>query len=301
MASGERLDRFLVRTGLATSRRQARELIANSLVRVNGRVLHKGETVAPNDRVDVEQTSKGPALKPNPEIPVVVLFQDPSMLIVDKPTLLPCHPIRRDERTTLINAVVARFPETADAGDKPLEGGLVHRLDNGTSGALIIARNPDSFAWLRGAIRGGRIEREYLALISGEAREPMELTAAIAHHPKNHRKMVIVHEAAAQTRGAARPASTIVEPIRHVGSCTLVRVKPKSGARHQIRVHLADAGFPLVGDELYGGPPLAELKPGRFFLHLSRIRMQSPATGDRVSVEAPLPGDLLDVLTNLER
>ena len=289
-----------MRTGLAASRRQARELIAQSLVRVNGRVLHKGETVAPNDRVDVERAGDGPALKPNPDLPLAVLLEDPSMLIVDKPGLLPCHPIRRDERATLMNAVVARFPETAGPGDKPLEGGLVHRLDNGTSGALIIARNPAAFAWLRSAIRGGRIEREYTAMISGQAREPMELTAAIAHHPKNHRKMVVVHEAAAQIRGAARPASTIVEPIRRLALCTLVRVKPKSGTRHQIRVHLADAGFPLIGDELYGGPPLADLKPGRFFLHLSRIRMQSPASGEQVTIEAPLPADLQDLLARLE-
>jgi 23S rRNA pseudouridine1911/1915/1917 synthase len=297
VADGERLDRYLVRTGLAASRRQARELLANGLVRVNGRILTKGHAVEPSDRVQVEQAYEGPALKSNPEIPLAVLFEDPAMLVVDKPGLLPCHPIRRDERETLMNAVVARFPETADAGDKPLEGGLVHRLDNGTSGALIIARNPASFAFLRSAIRGGRIERHYLALLSGHPGATLELTAPIAHHPKNRRKMIVVHEhVGAQGRVAARPALTIVEPIRRIGASTLVRVIPKSGTRHQIRAHLADAGFPLMGDELYGGPPLAHLPPGRFFLHLSRMRVVSPAGGGQCTIEAPLPSDLTEAL-----
>jgi len=298
VAGGERLDRFLVRTGFAASRRQARDLVASGLVRVNDRVPAKGQAVEPNDRVQVDQAPQGgPALKSNPDLPLEVLFEDPAMLVVAKPGLLPCHPIRRDERATLMNAVAARYPETAEAGDKPLEGGLVHRLDNGTSGALIIARNAESFAALRGAIRGGRIERHYLALVSGDPGARMELTAPIAHHPKNHRKMVVIHQrAGAHGRGAARPALTIVEKIRTVGSFTLVRVIPKSGTRHQIRVHLADAGFPLAGDELYGGPPLARVSAGRFFLHLSRMQLHSPANGDQITVEAPLPADLAGVM-----
>ena len=297
MASGERLDRFLVRTGLAASRRHARELLANGLVRVDGQIPAKGEIVAPGARVQVEQIHEGPALKPNREIPLAVLFEDSAMLVVDKPGLLPCHPIRRDERSALMNAVVARYPETADAGDKPLEGGLVHRLDNGTSGALIIARNPASFATLRNSIRGGQIEREYLALISRELERTLTLAAPIAHHAKNPRRMVVAHEhSRTSIRSAARPAYTLVQPIRRVGTYAMVRVTPKSGMRHQIRVHLADAGFPLVGDELYGGPPLAQLASGRFFLHLSRIRLASPAGGEQVTVEAPLPSDLTTVL-----
>ena len=296
MASSERLDRYLVRTGLAASRRNARELLASGLVRVNGRILAKGETVAAGDQVQVDQAHEGPALKPNPEIPLTVLFEDPATLVVDKPGLMPCHPIRRVERATLMNAVAARFPETAAAGDKPLEGGLVHRLDNGTSGAVIIARNPSSFAFLRAAIRGGRIERHYLALVSGDFGAARELDSPIAHHPKNPRKMIVVSkQVAAPSRVAARPALTLVEPVRRIGAFTLVRVTPKSGMRHQIRVHLADAGFPLMGDDLYGGPPLAGLAPGRFFLHLSQMRFQSPAGGD-ISVEAPLPRDLTAAL-----
>jgi len=299
VTAAERLDRYLVRLGLARSRRDARELLARGLVRVNGRILKKGEAVEAGARIEVGQTSDQAPLKPNAELPLTILFEDSAMIVVNKPGLLPCHPIHSEETSTVINAVVARFPEIAQAGDKPIEGGLVHRLDNGTSGALIVARDPASFALLRGAIRGGRIERNYLALISGHLGTRIELTRPIAHHPGNRRKMLVVHEHdKRQSRLASRPAATTVEPVRRLGAFTLVRVTPRTGMRHQIRVHLADAGFPLAGDDLYGGPPLPPLLPGRFFLHLSRLRVQSPVSGE-VTIEAPLPPELLKALATL--
>jgi 23S rRNA pseudouridine1911/1915/1917 synthase len=299
VTAAERLDLHLVRLGLARSRRDARELLARGLVRVNGRILKKGEAVEAGARIEVGQPSDQAPLKPNADLPLTVLFEDPAMIVVNKPGLLPCHPIHGKETATVMNAVVARFPEIAQAGDKPTEGGLVHRLDNGTSGALIVARDPASFALLRTAIRGGRIERNYLALISGHLGARIELTRPIAHHPGNRRKMLVVHEDdKRQSRLASRPAATVVEPVRRLGAFTLVRVTPRTGMRHQIRVHLADAGFPLAGDDLYGGPPLAPLSPGRFFLHLSRLRFQSPVSGE-VTIEAPLPPELLKALATL--
>jgi 23S rRNA-/tRNA-specific pseudouridylate synthase len=185
---------------------------------------------------------------------------------------------------------VARFPEAADLGDKPVEGGLIHRLDNGTSGALMIARTADTLATLRSALRAGAIKRKYLALVNGNLKTPLILNAPIAHHPKNPRKMMVVANEAERARLAARPALTKVEPARRIGNFTLVAVMPSSGVRHQIRAHLASAGFPIVGDELYGGPA-ASLEAGRFWLHLSEIEVQSPASG-AIKVSAPLPDDL---------
>ncbi len=299
MTDAQRLDRYLVRLGLARSRRDAREMLARGLVRVDGRILKKGETVDAGARIEVGLPSDQAPLKPNADLPLTILFEDAAMIVVNKPGLLPCHPIHNEETATVMNAVVSRFPETAQAGDKPIEGGLVHRLDNGTSGALIVARDPASFAFLRTAIRGGRIERNYLALISGHLGTRVELTRPIAHHPGNRRKMLVVHEDdKRQSRLASRPAATVVEPVRRLDAFTLVRVTPRTGMRHQIRVHLADAGFPLAGDDLYGGPPLAPLSPGRFFLHLSRLRFQSPVSGE-ATIEAPLPPELLKALVTL--
>jgi 23S rRNA pseudouridine1911/1915/1917 synthase len=189
-----------------------------------------------------------------------------------------------------MNAVVARYPEISKAGEKPLEGGLVHRLDNGTSGALMIARSSESLAIMRSAIRGGRIIRGYLALVQGKLERPVEIKDRIAHHHKNPRKMV--------SSESGRKAFTSAAPLRAFTASTLVSVTPRTGCRHQIRVHLAGLGLPIIGDRLYGGPTNNRLPAGRFWLHLSAIEFDSPA-GRHIRVESPLPDDLQDVLDEM--
>jgi len=297
----ERLDSLLVRLGWAPSRRVARELIAGGRVRVNGRRLRKGDSVTRGDHVEVTGAADPVSIVAQAEPQLEVLFEDSSLIVVNKPGLLPCHPLRPGETDTVINAVAAIYPETAKVGDKPLEGGLVHRLDNGTSGALLIARTQESFATLRAAIRAGSIVRRYKAVLCGRLDVPTEITAPIAHHPKNPRKMVTVrlnndaangHNASSRASiAAARPAATVVVPQSTQGAFTRASVLPRTGRRHQIRVHLASIGLPLAGDGLYGGISLAVLAPGRFWLHLSELHFDSPASG-RVKVQAPLAADL---------
>ena len=154
----------------------------------------------------------------------------------------------------------------------------------------MIARTADALTTLRGALRSGAIRRKYLALVNGNLKAPLTLDAPIAHHPKNPRKMIVVAKEAERAKLSARPALTRVEPIRRVGNFTLVAVMPSSGMRHQIRAHLASAGYPIVGDELYGGL-VASLSAGRFWLHLSEIELESPASG-AIKLFAPLPKDL---------
>lgn len=159
----------------------------------------------------------------------------------------------------------------------------------------MIARTADAFATVRRAIRSGAIKRKYLALVSGNLKIPMTLAATIAHHPKNPRRMIVVSDQSEVAKLAARPALTRVEPVRRVGDFTLVSVTPSTGVRHQIRVHLADAGFPIAGDELYGGAP-TELGAGRFWLHLAEIELESPTSG-ATKVSAPIPSELARLLT----
>ncbi len=291
----ERLDRFLVRMGWVPSRRLARELIESGRVSVDGRRLRKGETVGPDDDVQISGIIPPRAIVPNPELKIEVLFEDASVLVVNKPGLIPCHALRADERETVMNAIVAAYPETAHAGDKPLEGSLIHRLDNGTSGGLIIARDQRAFIALRAAIRSNQVARRYLALAAGRLTGPVEIAKPIAHHPQNPRRMIVTEPDASLP---TRPAATVIEPIEQLRGFVLLAVTPRTGRRHQIRVHLASAGMPLAGDALYGGPPLAELAPGRFWLHLSQIAFDSPA-GGRIEVTAPLPPDLTAVLARL--
>jgi 23S rRNA pseudouridine1911/1915/1917 synthase len=298
-----------VRLGWAVSRRAASELIASGRVHVNGRRYRKGEPIAAGDNVEVIATGTAHAIAPNPDLNVDILFEDAAVIVADKPALMPCHPLRGDERNTVMNAIVAAYPEAASASDKPLEGGLVHRLDNGTSGALIIARNADAFVALREALRTARVMRRYLALVSGRVANTIEIATPIAHHVKNPRKMVavetngptigaVVMTVSARYRSTPRPAFTKVEPLSCQNEFTLVMVTPRTGSRHQIRVHLASIGCPIAGDELYGGPPLAGLVAGRFWLHLAELEFES-TTGGHVEAVAPVAHDLEDSLTRL--
>jgi 23S rRNA pseudouridine1911/1915/1917 synthase len=290
-AAKERLDHYLVRTGFASSRRVAQELVERGLVRINGRRSKKSEIVGADDVIEVASTNRRAVIEPNADLALDVVHEDASVIVVNKPGGVPCHPLNADERDTVMNAVVARFPEIATVGEKPLEGGLVHRLDNGTSGALLIARNRGTFDKLRDAIRAGRIARRYEALVAGALERKTEIDAPIAHHAKNARKMIVGDPSSANPKRAGRAATTVVDPIRRVGDFTLLSIAPKTGSRHQIRVHLASLGHPIVGDTLYGGPASESLAHGRFWLHLCEVAFDSPAVG-HVKVTAPIPPDL---------
>jgi 23S rRNA pseudouridine1911/1915/1917 synthase len=295
----ERLDQYLVRLGFAASRRAARELVDQRRVRVNGRRPHKGDLVGGDDRVEVEADALPPLLLPDPGVPVDVIYSDAAVLVVNKPGLMPCHPLRRGETGTLMNGVVARFPEVAAAGETEREGGLVHRLDNGTSGAILIARSRQAQAQLRRQLRGGQVTRRYRALVAGRLDNNLEIDEPIGHLRGRSRRMSVAPAQGARLRGHPRPASTQVEPLGWFGAFTLVAVVPRTGSRHQIRVHLANAGYPIVGDTQYGGALASELPPGRFWLHLEQIEFASPA-GGRAIVKAPLPAELLAVLDSVD-
>jgi 23S rRNA pseudouridine1911/1915/1917 synthase len=275
-------------------------MIEAGRVRINGHRCSKGDAVGPGDRVEVAPeasrgTGRDAPIAPNPELEVQVLYSDPAILVVNKPGAMPCHPLRAGERDTVMNAIVARFPETAQCGDTPREGGLVHRLDNGTSGALMIARTHAAFTAMRAAVRASKVARRYLAMVAGAIDAPRDLDAPIAHHPKNPRRMTVGDQSSPRRSRAGRAAMTRVEPIRRVGPYTLVAAIPRTGSRHQIRVHLARAGHPIVGDTLYGGPAADSLAPGRFFLHLEELKFDSPLS-HRVTARAPLPHDLESLL-----
>jgi 23S rRNA pseudouridine1911/1915/1917 synthase len=201
--------------------------------------------------------------------------------VLDKPAGWHSHPLREGESGTLANALVARYPECVDAGSDPREGGLCHRLDQETSGAIVAARNRESYLAVRAALRERRVEKVYLALVRGSPPDAGACELPITGRgvrPKIWRS---------PRDGARRPALTSFRTLGRASGFALLEVRIATGVRYQIRVHLSALGFPLAGDALYkGGAPVPGLD--RHLLHAGRIGLPEPWS---LRVDAPLPED----------
>ncbi|HWP65150.1 MAG TPA: RluA family pseudouridine synthase [Candidatus Limnocylindria bacterium] len=274
----ERLDHWLRRTLPGLSRRLAHTLIAEGSVRLDGRRARKGSLVHPGMHVTVPGVL---ALAPNPALPLAVLHEDAWRIAVDKPGGMPSHPLDPRARDTVVNALLARYPETG-----PLAGGLVHRLDTGTSGVLVAARSAAVWTSLREAFRAHAVRKRYLALARGVAPERLHVDLPLCHDPADRRRMT-----PARPGRRSWPAKSTIERLATDGAVSLVRITMRTGVTHQIRVHLAHLGHPVLNDRLYGGPPAA-LPPGRHALHAAELVL--PADGERPAciIRSPLPPEL---------
>jgi 23S rRNA pseudouridine1911/1915/1917 synthase len=298
--SGARLDSFLARRLTGTTRARCRHLIEDGAVRVNGRRARKGLLLAAGDRVEVTGTVPTDAALhpvPEPEQPLLVLHADDHLVVVAKPAGVRTQPLRAGEGGTIASALVARFPECADAAADPRDAGLVQRLDRDTSGVLVAARTRAAWEQLRAAFRAGEVEKAYLALVAGVPAGPLTVDAPIAPMPRDRRRVVVVTDPAA-ARADALAARTEVEVVQPLAGAALVRARTHTGRRHQIRAHLAAAGYPLLGDTLYGEH--APAAPGdHFYLHAAEVSLPHPADAQRVTFAAPLPGDFERALAAL--
>lgn len=300
--AGTRLDAWLARRVDGLSRRRALAWISEGKVRVNGRRLAKGAVLADGDEVVLSEAPPPASFDPIPDpgVALALAYEDADVVVVDKPAGVACHPLRHDERGTLANALVARFPELVGVGYAPREPGLLHRLDTGTSGLLLVARNAEAFDKLREALRAGEVDKRYLALAAGVVeRDAGTLDVPLAPHPRDPRRMLACTHPRDAARYHARPAVTRYEVRERLAAYTLLEVSVEAATRHQIRAHLAAAGHPLAGDTLYGGPVVAALE--RQFLHASSLAFPHPRTGRRVQVRSELPADLARVLDEAAR
>jgi 23S rRNA pseudouridine1911/1915/1917 synthase len=198
---------------------------------------------------------------------------------------MPSHPLEPGERGTVVNALVARHPECADASADPREGGLVHRLDTLTSGVLLAARSAEAWRTVRDAFSGRRVDKRYLAVVTGPVADEGEIDLPLRHRG-DHVEPAL--------SGGGREAVTDFRVLSRAGDASLLEVRIHTGVLHQIRAHLAAIGAPVLGDQDYGGRPLSGLD--RFFLHAARLGLAHPATGSRLEVAAPLPPELRHVL-----
>lgn len=292
--AGERLDR-VVSLVTGVSRAVASELVATGAVAINGApVSGRVHRVAEGDRLRVALPAAGLAgLEPDPSVPVPVVHADDAVIVVDKPAGLVVHPGTGHGERTLVHGLLARFPELAEVGeaDRP---GIVHRLDRDTSGLMVVARTPDAYVALVEQLRSRTVERRYDTLAWGEMETRSGVVdAPIGRSPRQATKMAVV------TSG--RPARTRYEErARWRQPAPLVRLacRLETGRTHQIRVHLAAIGHPVVGDLVYGGARQSLPSP-RQWLHAEHLGFVHPRTGEVVAFDARLPDDLRQVLEAL--
>ena len=293
-AAGDRLDGFLQRHGGETdrSRSEWQRLIGLEAVLLNGYPSRPSERVVTGDHVAiaVDAVSRQASLPPDDEVAFTVVFQDPAMVVVDKPAGVVVHPAPGNERGTLVNGLVARFPELRSA-DGDLRPGIVHRLDKDTSGLLVIGRTVAAVADLQRQMQSRLTEKRYWILVRGDIDENEGvIDRPIGRDPRNRQRMAI--------RADGRTAQTHFWVRERFPGWSLVEALLLTGRTHQLRVHFASIGHPVAGDTTYGrGAMLPGL--GRQFLHAYLLSLRSPHDGQEHTFTAELPPELARILDGL--
>ena len=294
-AAGERLDRWLTSRIPDLSRARLQTLIAEGHVRVEGASRKPSHRVVPGERVDVEVLPLPPEeLEPEP-LALTVIHEDEHVLVVDKPAGLVVHPGAGHARGTLAAAVLAHAPGTAGVGG-PRRPGVVHRLDKGTSGLLVVAKTPLAYESLTAQLATRTVRREYLALVHGRLGPATGMIdTPIGRDLRDRTRMAV------RLAGRGRPAVTEFRVLERFAAFTYLEARLRTGRTHQIRVHLASLGHPIVGDDVYGGrrrPPLPLPLEG-VALHAARLAFVHPVTQDTVEFASALPPRIAHLLSHL--
>ncbi|HVP05797.1 MAG TPA: RluA family pseudouridine synthase [Dehalococcoidia bacterium] len=285
---GERIDAFVARSLPELSRSYVKRLLDGGLITVAGRVPRASEKVSAGAEIVVEvPPPQEISLEPQ-RIPLTIVYQDNDIIVVDKPPGLTVHPAPGHPSGTLVNALLAMCPDLQGIAGT-LRPGIVHRLDKDTSGLLVVAKNDRAMRALQAQLAERRVHKTYLALVVGVPK-PREgqIEAPIGRNPRNRKKMAIVE--------GGREATTRYKVREELPGHALLEVEPVTGRTHQIRVHLAAIGHPILGDRVYGRPsPLID----RQFLHAWKLAFGMPLGGRQVEFESPLPPDLRAALEAL--
>lgn len=302
---GQRLDRFLVSVLESRSRSQIQQLIVDGHV-----VVRRGgpSGAAPGaksnlvmregDQVAVDLPDVAPSDVAAEPLPLDILYQDADLAVLNKPAGMVVHPGAGHASGTLVNALLHHISDLSGIGGA-IRPGIVHRLDRGTSGVMVIAKNDAAHQELSRQFHDREVEKEYVALVWGVVQAGRRIDAAIGRDPVNRQKM-------SQRARRARHAVTRITRAHHMRGVTLCQVAIHTGRTHQIRVHLSAIGHPIVGDSVYGG--VKRRMPGdlralqrleRPFLHAERLAFKHPADGRPMEFTAPLPADLMAILEEL--
>ena len=293
--SGTRLDKFLREQFSQFSRHWLQKLIKDGLVLRNGQRTEPSVILKNQDALQIVLSLPPKiSLEPDPKVRFEIVYENPDVIIINKPAGLVVHPSDTVKSKTLVNGLLARWPEIEGVGEDPLRPGLVHRLDKETSGLLIVAKNNKAYEWLKNQFQKRRVIKRYLALVHGVIKdENGMLEAPIMRSPT---------QAIKQTIGGTKDAVTFYTVKKRFSEFTLIEAQPKTGRRHQIRIHLAHFGHPVVGDERYTPRSLrGRLKTNliRHFLHAYYLEIDLP-NGEHKIFEIPLPESLQAILEKLK-
>lgn len=230
-----------------------------------------------------------------------IIYIDDEIIIIDKPAGMPSASLKKDEKGTLASWVLEKFPEQKKIPKGELEAGLIHRLDNDTSGLIVATRNTCSYTTLRNRLEEGHFKKGYIAIVLGRTPGQGTVTLPIAHHPEKKKKMVVCRTQSKAKKHKGRKAITHFKTIKFFASAySLLGVKTETGVRHQIRIHMAALGFPLAGDSLYQTQIQRRqdilAKAGRHFLHANFLEFRHPTTNKLICFESKLPADFTQAI-----
>lgn len=293
--AGERLDKtILAHIGDRLSRAQLQGLISEGRVTVDDKSVKAGIKLKGGERValTIPQPEEPESVQPE-ALSLHIIYEDDDLAVIDKPAGMTVHPGMNNETGTLVNALLARWPEIANMNVEEKRAGIVHRLDKDTSGLIVIAKNDHAQQQLAEQFQNRTVEKTYIALVE---RRPQTVTgrieAPIARDPKQRKRMAVVHH--------GKPAVTEFQVIddQFSGNQALLKVNIHTGRTHQIRVHMAFIGSPIVGDSVYGFRK-QRIRLKRHFLHAAALSFDHPTNGKRLLFESPLPTGLQNILEKL--
>lgn len=292
-----RLDHYLVEKYPAYSRAFLKRQINKGGILVNETIKKPSYILKENDRIDIDvAVPEKYVLQADPTIKLSVIYKDENMVVIDKSAGISVHPSSASgrQKDTIANALLAYYPETKDVGDAPkIRPGIVHRLDKETSGLMVVAKNKQSFEWLKKQFSERRVVKKYLTLIHGQPKKNRGTISKAIGKTKDFRKRTIV------PLKDQKEALTYYKTIETFNDYSLIEAEPKTGRTHQIRIHLASIGHPVVGDKLYSFKnhiPPEGLK--RQFLHAYYLKFSLPS-GKIIELQSDLPEDLKTVIDSL--